>query len=183
MVTRVVSRSFIVLAAATALALVSATPGAAYGGGPANWQLTFAGTGPGFGFWGWCALSGANASTNGLPSSGTTGDCEFSEYSHGTSPSFTCEESLNLSSNGATGDPAWEFEASPVTRGTDFFFSGTATIHPPSQSANCPSIPGSFPSTFSDADSLLPVIPGHTNLNGTGFFGTFELQINETPFQ
>jgi hypothetical protein len=146
--------------------------------GRANWQITFSGTGPGFGFWGWCDLAGATSfSFQGLPSSGTTGDCQFAEYVHQAGgPSGTCEISGDLAN--ADESPAWQIETSPVTGGPDFFVSGTAITHPARQTAFCASIPGSFPSTYSNLDTLIPVHVGH--LNASGFFGTTELQIQET---
>lgn len=162
---------------AAGLAAASATPVAAYGA--ANWQTAFSGTGPGFGFWGWCDYAGATSfSFNGLPSSGTTGDCQFSEYGHVPGVfSGTCEVSMDLSSQG--GQPAWQIETSSVTGGPDFFVSGTAVTHPATQTSFCGSLPGSPPtSPYSNFDTLIPAHPGH--LNATGFFGTTELQIQET---
>jgi len=164
--------------ASIALGAVAASPAAAYGS--ANWQMTFAGTGPGFGFWGWCDLAGGSTFSSGLATSGTTGDCQFAEYVHQPGVfTGTCEESLNLQSEG--GQPAWEAAPSSVTGFTDWFFSGTAVIHPATQAAFCPTLTGSFPPTFSGLDSLLPVAPGHTNLSGV--FGTTEFQLQETPLK
>jgi hypothetical protein len=161
---------------ATGLMLASWSPALAYG--KANWQVTFSGTGPGFGFWGWCDFAGATTwSPSGLPTSGTTGDCQFSEYLHMTSARGTCEVSVDLADE--AGQPAWQVEPSVVTGTNDFFFSGTMKTHPVSETAFCENIPGSPPSTtFSNFDSFLPVHPGH--LNASGFFGTTELQIQET---
>ena len=169
-------RAVLGVVAAATLAGAAAVPVLAYG--KANWQVTFAGTGPGFGFWGWCDLMGANSwSFQGLPSSGTSGDCNYAEYGHSrTGPSGTCEISLNLTSE--NGQPAWEIEPSNVTGAPDFFISGTAVTHPASQTAFCQNLAGSPPPIFSNFDSLLPVHPGH--LNASGFFGTTELQIQET---
>jgi hypothetical protein len=164
--------------AAVALPLFAATPALAYG--PANWQLTFSGTGPGFGFWGWCDLAGGTTFSSGLATSGTTGDCQFAEYFHQPGVfSGTCEVSLNLMPEG--GQPAWQEAPSTFTGGPDWFISGTAVTHPASQTGFCQTLPGSPPPTFSNYDSLLPVAPGHTN--ASGFFGTTELQIQETPLK
>jgi hypothetical protein len=161
-----------------AVGMIGVQPAAAYG--PANWQMTFAGTGPGFGFWGWCDLAGGTTFSSGLATSGTTGDCQFAEYVHQPGASSgTCEESLNLQSEG--GQPAWDAAPSRVTGVADWFLSGTAVIHPPAQATFCPTLTGSFPPTFSGLDSLLPVAPGHTNLSGV--FGTTEFQLQETPLK
>jgi len=183
MIRRLAKRGAFGVLIAVLLGVLAASPAQAYGGGQANWQLTFAGTGPGFGFWGWCALSGATAADfNGLPSSGTTGDCQFSEYAHFPGFSGTCEISMDLTAEG--GQPAWQIQPSSFTHFDDFFFSGTFLTHPSSPAQNltafCEQLPGSPPANpYSDFDSLLPAIPGHTN--ASGFFGTTELQIQETP--
>lgn len=151
------------------LGIVSATPTRAYGA--ANWQVTLAGTGPGTGVWGWCDFGGATSSSSGLPSTGTTGDCQYAEYAHVPGVfSGTCEVSLDLN--------AWRIEPSSFTGGPDFFFSGTAVTHPASETSFCATLPGSPPPMFSNYDSLLPVQPGHLNLSG--FFGFTEFQIQET---
>jgi hypothetical protein len=112
---------------------------------------------------------------SGLATSGTTGDCQFAEYFHEPGVfSGTCEVSLNLmAENGA---PAWQEGSNG-----DWFFSGTAVTHPASQTGFCASLPGSPAPTFSDFDSLIPVAVGH--INASGFFGTTELQIQETPLK
>lgn len=158
------------------LGIVSATPTRA--SGAANWQVTFAGTGPGFGFWGWCDFGGATSSSSGLPSAGTTGDCQYAEYVHVPGAfSGTCEVSLNLADE--SGQPAWLIAPSASPGISDFFISGTAVTHPASETGFCATLPGSPPTTtFNNYDSLLPVAPGHLNLSGD--FGTTELQIQET---
>ena len=113
-----------------------------------------------------------------MATSGTSGDCEFAEYLHQPGKfSGTCEQSLSLAP--ADGSPAWQAEPSSFTGTLDWFFSGTAVTHPPDQIAFCQTLTGSFPPTFSNFDSLLPVIPGHTDLSGV--FGTKEFQLNEQP--
>jgi len=158
------------------LGVLAATPALAYGA--ANWQIAFSGTAPGNGFWGWCDLGGATSfSYLGLPSSGTKGDCEFSEYFHVPGVfSGTCEVSMDLMAEG--GQPAWQIEPSGFTGFNDFFVSGTAVTNPADQTSFCATLPGSPPSTYSNFDTLLPVKPGHLNANG--LFGTTELQIQET---
>src|SRR6266851_10269858 len=88
------SRSFLALVAAVLLGVSSATSGLAYGA--ENWQIGFsgtgtvAGTGNGFGFWGWCALGGG-------VTSGNTGDCQFAQYVHAPSGSgVTCHEGPDI---------------------------------------------------------------------------------------
>jgi hypothetical protein len=173
---RVVARSLFGLIVAAMLLFLAATPSLAYGA--ANWQVTFSGTGPGFGFWGWCDFGGSTSSSFfGLPSSGTTGDCQFAEYGHIPGVfSGTCEVSMDLSAE--DGQPAWQIEPSAITGFPDFFVSGTAVTHPADQKSFCETLPGSPPPTYSNFDSLLPVKPGH--LNASGAFGTTELQIQET---
>jgi hypothetical protein len=168
-------RSLLGLGVAAILVVLAATPVFSYGA--ANWQVAFSGTGPGFGFWGWCDFAGATTVSFGLPSSGTTGDCQFSEYAHVPGVfSGTCEVSTDLTAEG--GQPAWQIEPSGITGVNDFFLSGTSVTHPASQTSFCATLPGSPPPTFSNFDTLLPVKPGH--LNASGFFGTTELQIQET---
>jgi hypothetical protein len=169
-------RSLLGLLVAAIIGVFAATPVLGYGA--ANWQIGFSGTGPGFGFWGWCDFGGANSfSFNGLPSSGTTGDCQFSEYGHVPGVfSGTCEVSMDLTAE--SGQPAWQIEQSKFTGFPDFFVSGTAVTHPADQTSFCATLPGSPPPTYSNFDTLLPVKPGH--LNASGFFGTTELQIQET---
>src|SRR6266702_3874847 len=110
---KTVLRTLLGVLAAVSLAGVAATPALAYGA--ANWQVAFSGTGPGFGFWGWCDYSGATSfSFHGLPTSGTAGDCQFSEYFHQPRVfSGTCEVSMDLTTEG--GQPAWQIEPSSVT--------------------------------------------------------------------
>ena len=177
MITKTIPRALLAILAAASLAGVAVTPAQAYGA--ANWQLAFSGTGPGFGFWGWCDFAGATSfSFRGLPSSGTAGDCQFAEYAHVPGVfSGTCEVSMNLTPEG--GQPAWQIEASSFTGAPDFFVSGTAVTHPTGQTSFCETLPGSPPApTYSNFDTLIPVKPGH--LNASGFFGTTELQIQET---
>ncbi len=176
MLKRIVPRALLGLFAAASLAIAATTPALAYG--QANWQLTFSGTAPGYGFWGWCDLAGGTTFGAGLATSGTTGDCEFAEYFHLPGVfSGTCEVSLDLMPE--AGQPAWQESFSSFTGGPDWFISGTAVTHPASQTTFCATLPGSPPPTFTDYDSLLPVLVGHANLNG--FFGTKELQFQETP--
>jgi len=178
---RIVSRSLLGVFAAVSIGMAASTPALAYG--PANWQITFSGTGPGFGFWGWCDLAGAtNFNAAGQATSGTSGDCQFAEYAHNFPPfpSGTCEISLNLTPEG-TSSPAWRVGPSTFYPGLpDWFFSGTQVIHPANRTSICEHFLGVSPTpTFSNFDSVLPVVVGHANLSGA--FGTTELQLQETP--
>src|SRR5260370_13334094 len=121
MVKALLKRSLLGLAVAALLGVMAAAPAAAYG--QANWQVAFSGTGPGFGFWGWCDFAGGTTFSNGLATSGTTGDCQFAEYFHQPGGfSGTCEVSLNLMSE--DGQPAWQEAHSTVTGGRDWLISG-----------------------------------------------------------
>jgi hypothetical protein len=173
LIRRLVRRSAVAGLAAATLGILAASPAQAYGGGQASWQLTFSGTGSGFGFWGWCALSGPLTFSGGMATSGSVGDCDFAEYVHQPgSFSGTCEQSVDLT--------GWSEQLGAF--GLDFFFTGTSVTHPASQTSFCSSLPGAFPPVFTTAiDSLLPVSPGHLDLNGLGVAGTNELQIQETP--
>ena len=179
MLRRFVPRALVGLIVAVSLGVAATTPAMAYG--QANWQLTFSGTGPGFGFWGWCDLAGAtNFNTAGLAVSGSSGDCQFAEYFHNVPglPSGTCGIGFNLTPEG--GMPAWQVEPSSVTHLPDWFLSGTQVVNPTKLTTICEQFPGVSPTpTFSNFDSLLPVVVGH--VNASGFFGTTELQIQETP--
>lgn len=101
---------------------------------------------------------------------GTAGDCNFAEYAHGSPASGTCEVDANLT--------GWQVSPSFITGVNDFFVWGTSVTHPASQTGFCATLPGTLPPTFTDLDSLVPVSVGHQNLSG--FFGTTELQIQET---
>ncbi len=171
-------RALVGLIAAASLGFATATPALAYG--QANWQLTFSGTGPGFGFWGWCDLAGGTTFSGGLATSGTTGDCQFAEYFHNVPgfPSGTCGISFNLMPE--NGQPAWQEEPSSFTGLADWFMSGTQVVDPTSLTGVCEQFPGVSPTpTFSNFDSLLPVAVGH--VNASGLFGTTELQLQATP--
>jgi hypothetical protein len=171
------------------MVLAGAPTASAYGA--ANWQLTFSGTGTipntpiRFGFWGWCDLAGGTTfNSASQATSGTGGDCQFSEYVHSTPgsgfPSANCAVSFNLAPE--NGSPAWQMGSQPTFYPplNDWFISGTQVINPASLTSVCETFLGISPTpTFSDFDSVLPVVAGHSNLSGA--LGTRELQITETP--
>jgi hypothetical protein len=178
---RVVSRSFVGLLAAAALGVFAATPALAYGA--ENYQIGFAGTavypagGFSFGFWGWCAFGGGTGS---LPTSGTTGDCQFAEYIHSSSVRATCHQSIDATS--------WTIESSvfPGFVGIPtFHVTGTATLDPAGAAPICLTLPGVAPASFTDFDTLLPAIPGHTSLPSSflipGSVGELQLQVTPLP--
>jgi hypothetical protein len=149
------------LAAGTVAASVS--PVAAYG--PANWQVTFAGTGTapgtgfGFGFWGWCDFAGGVAS-------GNNGDCQVAQYFHAPSGGgFTCHESLNVTSWNGSG-------------GTFVIDAATATVNPIRLTGPCLSFfpgPGGFP-----VDTGFPSAAGHYNFGGIGgVVGEFQITVTQ----
>jgi hypothetical protein len=159
------------LAAMTvSIALITVTAGSAgaYGGGPANWQIGFAGTGVfpgtgfGFGFWGWCAFSGGVSSGNG-------GDCQVSQYLHTPSGNVACEQSINISS--------WHVSPVPFP---NFVLSGTATTHPSSATSACP-VAGGVPPSFTGFAPGIPAIAGHYNLSGVlgSPAGEFQIQVTQ----
>jgi hypothetical protein len=160
-------RSFLAIVAAALLGVSSATPGLAYGA--ENWQIGFAGTGTvagtgnGFGFWGWCALGGG-------VTSGNTGDCQFAQYVHTPSGSgFTCHESLAITS--------WT-----VGVNGDFFASGTVTVTPTNLTAPCLAIfPGTPTTSFTGMDLGIPAKAGHYNLGALipGEPGEFQIQVTQ----
>jgi len=167
-----VPRVYVGLVCAAVLALSATSPAFAYG--KENWQTTFAGTavtpgGISFGFWGWCAFGGG-------VTSGNTGYCQFAEYVHNTPQgSFTCHESLDISS--------W-------TIAGDFQINGTVTVSPTSLTGPCIAFfPGTQfmtgPNTFANVDSGVPGAPGHYNLT-SGFLGPNQVgelqeQVTQVP--
>ena len=173
---RVLLRPVLGLLAAALLGVVVAAPGAAYGGGPANWQIAFAGTGVapgtgfGFGFWGWCELSGG-------VSSGNSGDCQVTQYSHTPFGDVHCQQNINISS--------WFVEPAAPPPGIpfpNFVLSGTSTTHPSSATSACPGI-GGVPPSFADFVAGIPAVPGHYNLTSIflppGTVGEFQIQVTQ----
>ena len=146
------------------------SPASAYGGGKANYQITFAGTATipgtnaGFGFWGWCDLSGGNSS------GGSAGDCQVAQYQHGPiGIDFTCHENIDITSWTAVPDG-------------DFLATGTYTVTPVALTPVCPNpVPNEPPTppNFS-GDTGIPSAPGHYNIGdifGPGTVGEFEVQV------
>jgi hypothetical protein len=164
-------RAVLGIGLAALLAVSVASPAFAYG--QANWQTAFAGTGTsptpngtiGFGFWGWCAFGGG-------VTSGSTADCEFAQYSHGTTPSFTCHESIN--------GTAWDI--SNVT-GDFVIESGTITVTPTGLTQACLALfPGgvSPTTTISNVDSGVPAHAGHYDIGSIfGAHGEFQIQVTQ----
>jgi hypothetical protein len=152
---------------AIGVGLLAATPmsAGAYGAGPANWQVGFAGTavlpgtGQSFGFWGWCEFSGGVAA-------GNSGDCQVSQYVHSPTFSVNCEQSINVT--------AW------TGIGT-FRISGTSTTHPASATGTCVAA-GGVPPVFATFDTHIPASGGHYNLNGVfGTPGELQIQVTQIP--
>ncbi len=160
--------ALVLLVGALAVALVSTTRShSALAYGKENWQIGFSGTavfpgtGQGFSFWGWFAFGGG-------VTSGNDGDCQVSQYLHLPAGSgFTCEESVDVTSWDGSG-------------GTFVIKSGTVTVHPTSQTANCLAFfpgPAGFP-----VDTGFPAAAGHYNLGGIGGVrGEFQIQVTQIP--
>jgi len=175
---RVLSRSLLGLLAAAVLGVFFETPALAYGA--ENYQVGFAGTavapgtGSGFGFWGWCTFGGGTSFSSGLATSGTKGDCQFAEYIHTSSGGVTCHQSGDITS--------WAIATSPTLRIPTFFVTGTASVNPSGAAAACLTIPGAFPPSFSNFDTLIPAAPAHYNLNGAlGLTGELQIQVTAIP--
>jgi hypothetical protein len=168
---RIFLRSLLGLLVAGMLGVAAAAPTAAYGGGPANWQLAFAGTatapgsGFGFGFWGWCEFNGVSAGT---------GDCQVTQYVHlPRGGGVNCHQSINVTSWTGSG-------------GTFVLLSGTTTTSPSSAAAACaaPGGPGGLPASFNTPfDTMFPTAAGHYNLTALFLFpgavGELQLQVTQ----
>jgi hypothetical protein len=175
-----VRRLLLLLAALAAIAAMSPSNVAAYGGRPANWQLTFAATGTlpgsgfGFGFWGWCELSGA--ADRAAPTSGTEGDCQYAAYFHAPSARQTCHASINITS--------WAEEPSFI--GSAFGVPNDLVVLAGSQTPPSTTGPCAF-STSSPFD-LAPAKAGHYNGNAFVPFlfapattGEIQIQVTQVP--
>jgi hypothetical protein len=155
----------------------------AYGGGHANRKLTISQTGvlPGtqldFGIWGWCDLSGSSSPSN--PTSGTSGDCQDTIYSHAPK-----SQGGDLSYTLSVTVTSWG-EVALGSSGLGQFFgitndlvalTGTQTITPNSSPLLC------GPSGPILPIDLAPAPSGHYNGNFVeGLFGqTGDLQIQVT---
>lgn len=160
----------------------------AYGTG-ASWQLGFSGTGTlfgsGFGFWGWCTFIGST--------SGRIGDCQVSQYLHGSTGNVQCETAFDV-----TGWEAISGALTSLTGKPDFFVSsGTITVRPASAALACLAFltgagfavgPGTSPGTLAitgPSDLELPAAPGHYNFNGLTLapitYTEFQVQVAELP--
>ena len=184
----IVSKKLAIILPITLLALIMFPASShAYGRG-ASWQLGFAGTGilfgSGFGFWGWCTFTGST--------SGTVGDCQVSQYLHGSVGNVQCETSFDVT--------GWEARPGAITSLTgqpDFFItSGTITVQPASATAACLgfltaagfAVTQTSPSTgaiVGPSDLELPAAPGHYDFNGLTISGVayteFQVQVTELP--
>lgn len=159
------SRPFVAILLAAALAIFAAAPAMAYGSND-NWQLGFSGTGvtpgtgQGFGFWGWCAFSGIT--------SGTDGDCQFSQYVHTSGGGgFTCQESWDITSWDASG-------------GTFVINAASITVHPSSLTGPCLAL---FPGLGGlPVDTGFPAKADHYNFGSIfGAAGEFQIQVTQIP--
>lgn len=163
---------------ATVALVATASPAMAYG--KANWQTTFAatatvpGTGNGFGFWGWCDFAGG-------VTSGTSGDCQVTQYSHThTGNSFTCHENVNLTT--------WSIAPSPPAGSGDFLVTGSLTVTPSALTDACVAI---FPFTnpFFGVDTGIPGAAGHYAFGVGGIpggvppgtVGTYNVTVTQVP--
>jgi hypothetical protein len=159
-----VRKLLVTLALGVGLLVATSSSVGAYGGGPANWQVGFAGTGVvpttgiGFGFWGWCEFSGGVVA-------GTNSDCQVSQYVHSPTFSVNCEQSINVISwTAATGT---------------FVINETSTTNPSSATAMCLAA-GGVPPADPAFDTHIPAFPNHYNLNGLfGAPGELQLQVTE----
>jgi len=173
MIARALWRWLLGLMTVALLGVAAASPAAAYGGGPANWQLGFAGTatypstGFGFGFWGWCQFSGGVVS-------GNDGDCQVAQYLHAPRgsnlPAVTCHQSVDITS--------W------TGAGGTFVITGTSTTTPSSAAQLCQATGGAPPS-FSGFDTMLPASPGHYSIPisifAPGAVGELQIQVTQIP--
>lgn len=157
---------FAALTCAIGLVAFTSSTAGAYGGGPANWQIGFAGTGVvpttgiGFGFWGWCEFTGGVVA-------GNDGDCQVTQYFHAPAGAgVTCHQSLNVAKWTGIGT---------------FIISGTSTTNPSSATATC-LLAGGVPPVFAGFNTQIPAFPGHYNLNGVfGTPGELQIQVTEIP--
>lgn len=178
-------RSLVIFGLAGLLAMLPSNA-AAYGGGPANWQITFAatatypGTTTGFGFWGWCELSGASDPAN--PSSGTEGDCAYSAYFHSPQGDVQCSAKITIAewkslSNFTTPPPV------PFPIGAVFGVENDLYATQGSQTPINAACPFSLPFDLAPAkaahyngNGLIPVLAGSSSA-----VGEIQLQVTQIP--
>jgi hypothetical protein len=171
----------VTLALGVGLLLATSSSVGAYGGGPANWQIGFAGTivVPGLGnsgFWGWCQLSNAFDSSN--PMAGTSGDCQVANYFHLPSGgvSLECHVSVDVTSWG----PAPGIGLAFGVPADLYVFSGTQTA-----TGQDPAACGGNGAT-TPAD-VAPAQAGHYNANSLvpfvmpGAVGEIQIQVTQIP--
>lgn len=175
-----VRRVVLLFAVLAAIAAMSPSNAAAYGGGPANWQLTFAatgvlpGSGAGFGFWGWCELSGA--ANRAAPTSGTEGDCQYAAYFHFPGASQTCHASISITS----------WAEAPSFIGSAFGVPNDLVVLAGSQTPAATTGPCAF--STSPPFDLAPAKAGHYNGNALvpllfapATTGEIQLQVTQVP--
>lgn len=162
--------AFVAIIPISLLAFFLAPMAGAYGSGD-NWQIGVSATGTqciqqgcgGFGFWGWCTFSGST--------SGTVGDCAYSQYLHlAAVGSPQCETHFDIT--------AWHTAPSPTRHRTDFWIdSGALTVNPASATDACVNFLEhagfALSQTSSGAwvfvpssDTGIPATPGHYDFNG-----------------
>ena len=172
------------------LLTIPMSPPSLYAYGPgASWQIGTAGTGTlfgsGFGFWGWCTFVG--------DTSGTAGDCQFSQYLHMSNGNVQCETHFDI-----TGWDTGPGTMTPLTGQPDFFVtSGTITVHPAPATPAClaflmgagfnvvqtSSSTGEFVAPPTDLGT--PAGAGHYSFNGQTIFPIdyteFQIQVSKLP--
>jgi hypothetical protein len=169
------------------IALFLAPVASAYSSGD-NWQIGVSGTGTecipnvgcgGFGFWGWCAFSGAT--------SGTSGDCQYSQYLHLDPLSTQCETHFDITS--------WHVALGRTGLQSFFIDSGTVTVDPASATTSCIHFlqhagfnvvqSGSDTGQFlASSDTGIPATPGHYDFSGEVrgpiTFTEFQIQVTDS---
>ncbi len=158
----------------------------AYGSGD-NWQIGVSGTGiecipnvgcGGFGFWGWCTFSGTT--------SGTNGDCQYSQYLHLDPLSTQCETHFDITgwhvAVGRTGMPSFFIDSGTVT--VDPASATTACIHFLQHAGFNVAQTGDGAGQFEpSSDTGIPANPGHYDFSGQVrgpiTFTEFQIQVSE----
>jgi hypothetical protein len=191
------SKPAIKIAATTTLmllALAALTVAPTRGYGVAQWQAAFsftcnAPTCAGFGFWGWCDFAGSAA--NGL--SGTSADCEFSNYNFNGAFGIPAFGSFHVSQDINSWHIATGSFALPP--GMPGFFADSGSVTFTGQGAKTLGLPTNAPLDFVPlcsvglfflCDTGIPAVPGHFTLSTIPVFGVpsqpganFEVQITQ----